>query len=334
MAVYTSITDSDLEYLLEQYDIGELVDFKGIAEGVENSNFILNTSQSTFILTLFEKRMNAEELPFFVGLMQHLASQEFPCPLPIASNTGELLQTVQGKPAVIVSFLQGAGVRTIQNLHMAELGRVMATMHLKSGGFDQSRKNTMSLDSWLELFDAVKDRADEIRPGFRDSIAEQLEYLQLHWPKTLPKGIIHADLFPDNVFFQDRKLTGVIDFYFACEDFLMYDLAICLNAWCFERNGEFNVTKARMMLSAYHAVRPISAEELQSLPILASGAAMRFVLTRLYDWLHQSEGAMVTPKDPREYLRKLLFHKGLTCPSAYGFTVEDMQCKTHGATES
>lgn len=319
MAVYTDITKQELESFLKGYDLGSLRDFKGIAEGVENSNFLLTMeSGQRYILTLYEKRMKREDLPFFLGLMQHLSRQKVPCPLPVADKKGVLLNELKGKAATLVSFLEGKSHKHIQSEHAAEVGRAMAEMHVASWGYTGKRENAMGMHSLRPLFEACAPRADEVQKGLAAEMEHALERLEHHWPKHLPTGVIHADMFPDNVFFEGNKLTGIIDFYFACNDYFAYDLAICLNCWSFENNKEFNITKARHMLHAYNKVRNFSREELEALPVLASGAAMRFLLSRLYDWLNQVEGALVKPKDPMEYLHKLRFHLQVKRHEEYG----------------
>lgn len=318
MAVYTTVCDSEIDMLLARYDIGRLRELKGIEAGVENSNYFLTTDKNRYVLTIYEKRVNVDDLPFYLELKKHLAARGVPCPVPIATKDGELLSQIKGRPCAIVSFVQGRDVGSIKNHHVEELGKHIAKMHLAGADFPMRRENNFSLASWLSLFEQVKDRADEVKPGLADEIARQLEYLKRSWPADLPDGIVHADLFPDNVFFNHQQLVGLIDFYFACNDALMYDLAICLNAWCFEKSNDFNVTKARLMLSSYNAVREISAAELEALPLLTSGAAMRFLLTRLYDWLNRSPSALVKPKNPLEYLHRLRFHQGVTSHKEYG----------------
>lgn len=324
MAVYTEVSDDELEEFAAEYDIGEVVSCKGIAEGVENTNYLLQTDQGNYILTLYEKRVNPEELPFFLGLMEHLAARGLACPTPIKGRDGQALRTLCGRPAAIVSFLTGMWTRRITLNHCAELGPAMAQMHLAGADFPLTRANNLSVAGWRPLFDAIRPRAAEIKADLEQVIADELDHLEAHWPKALPMGLIHADLFPDNVFFRADKAAGVdrmsgfIDFYFACTDILAYDIAICLNAWCFEDDGAFNATKARLMLGGYRRVRPLSADELLALPLLARGAAMRFLLTRSYDWLNTPAGAMVKRKDPMEYYRKLRFHQGVSGPGQYG----------------
>jgi homoserine kinase type II len=318
MAVYTEVSDEELEAFVAGYDIGEVLSFKGIAEGVENSNYLLQTDQGNFILTLYEKRTKPEDLPFFLGLMEHLAARGLACPTPLHGRDGNSLRQLCGRPAAVVSFLTGMSARRLTLEHCASLGGAMAAMHLAGADFPQSRPNDLSVAGWRPLFEAEKHRADEVRPGLAAFIEEELAVLEREWPRDLPTGLIHADLFPDNVFFHADKVSGIIDFYFACTDALVYDIAICLNAWCFEPDGSFNVSKARLMLNNYRKVRALSAAELSALPLLARGAAMRFLLTRLYDWVNTPAGALVKRKDPLEYYRKLRFHQGITGPGAYG----------------
>jgi len=321
MAVYTEVYDEDLAQFVSQYDLGEVVSLKGIAEGVENSNYLLRTTTDSYILTLYEKRVAPEDLPFFLNLMEHLAANGIDCPVPIKGRDGEALRSLCGRPAAIISFLEGLWPRRIQPFHCAEVGKTLAHFHRAGESFPMSRPNSLSVDAWRPLFESCAGRADEVHPGLSDLLARELEVLERDWPKELPGGIVHADLFPDNVFFRGERLSGIIDFYFACNDFFAYELAICLNAWCFELDNAFNVTKARLMLQAYSAHRPLGEEELDSLPLLARGSAMRFLLTRLYDWLNHPEGAFVKPKDPREYLRKLNFHRAVKSPAAYGLNL-------------
>lgn len=318
MAVYTEVSDGDLRAFVAQYDLGGVLSCKGIAEGVENSNFLLQTERGFFILTLYEKRVRREDLPFFLGLMEHLAARGVSCPTPVPGRDGQALRELCGRPAAIVTFLPGMWPRRIEPRHCAELGAALARFHLAAADFPLRRANDLSLAGWRPLFDAARGGADAIAPGLEAGIAAQLDALEAEWPRGLPTGAIHADLFPDNVFFADGTLSGLIDFYFACTDAYAYDVAICMNAWCFEMDGAFNVTKARQLLANYARVRPLSDAETATLPILARGAAMRFLLTRLYDWLNTPEGALVKRKDPLEYWRKLNFHAGVRDPGAYG----------------
>ena len=318
MAVYTEVADEELEAFLEPYGIGQLLSYKGIAEGVENSNFMLHTDKGTYFLTLYEKRVAEKDLPFFLGLMNHLADKGIACPVPLRNRNGEMLGRLADRPAALITFLEGVSVKRPQPKHCAELGRALAKFHLGGQDFDLKRDNALSVSGWRHLFAECHARADEVAAGLAAEIEKELSHLEASWPGDLPQGVIHADMFPDNVFFIGDRLSGVIDFYFACNDALAYDLAICLNAWCFEHDASFNITKARALLQAYNEVRPLEANELAALPLLARGSALRFLLTRLYDWLNQQPGALVSPKNPIEYLRRLRFHRGITSPAGYG----------------
>jgi homoserine kinase type II len=318
MAVYTDVADDELRAFIALYDIGEVLACKGIAEGVENSNFLVTTERGNFILTLYERRVARQDLPFFIALMEHLAQHGVACPIPLRGRDGVALRELCGRPAAIVTFLAGMWPRRIQPFHCAAVGAALAALHRAGASFALTRTNDLSVAGWRRLYEACRCRAGEVQPGLVEELGAELAVLEAEWPRGLPQGVIHADLFPDNVFFREREVSGLIDFYFACTDFLAYDLAICLNAWCFEADGSLNVTKARLLLEGYRRARPLSAAELAALPLLARGSALRFLLTRLFDWLNQPAGALVSPKDPREFLRKLRFHRGITTLAAYG----------------
>jgi len=318
MAVYTEVTDEACEAFLADYDIGTLIAFRGIAEGVENSNYALKTTHGDFILTLYEQRVNTAELPWFLGLMEHLAAQGLSCPLPVRGRDGGNLKQLAGRVASITTFLPGVWPRRVQVAHCGPLGAALAQLHLAGTGFAPVRPNALGPAGWAPLLEKSLPRADEVLAGLGAELQETLAAILTAWPKNLPSGHIHADLFPDNVFFLDGKISGLIDFYFAATDLYAYDVAVCLNAWCFERDFSFNITKSRALLRAYESVRPLSVPERAALPILAQGAAIRFLLTRLYDWLNTRAGALVTPKDPLDYVRRLRFHRAATSETAYG----------------
>jgi homoserine kinase type II len=325
MAVYTDVAADELAEFLGAYDIGELLSYKGIAEGVENSNFLLHTSAGSFILTLYEKRVARGDLPFFLGLMTHLAAHGINCPQPLKNKSGEALSTLAGRPAAIINFLEGVWPRKPNALHCAGVGQALAKMHLAGRDFKMSRANALSVPGWRPLFEQAAPRADQVQHGLGAFLGAELDYLEGNvWPKDLPSGVIHADLFPDNVFFLGDKLSGIIDFTFACDDMLAYDVAICLNAWCFESDCSFNVTKARAFLNAYGRERPLSEAEQNALPLLARGAALRFLLTRLVDFLNVPPGALVRPKDPLEYVRKLRFHQNVASARDYGIAASGL----------
>ena len=318
MAVYTEVSDEQLDAFLSDYDIGELMSFKGIAEGVENTNYMLHTHCGYYFLTLYEKRVDPKDLPFFVGLMEHCAARGLNCPQPVKNKKGNSLGELAGRPAAIITFLEGISVRRPNNAHCAALGGALAEFHKAGEGFSIKRPNALGPEGWQKLAAQCTARADEVAPGLAALIKEEVAHLSAHWPKRLQAGVIHADLFPDNVFFLGDKLSGLIDFYFACNDFYAYDVAICLNAWCFEIDGSFNVTKGKALLSSYNAVRPLSRDEIEAMPLLARGSALRFLLTRTFDWLNVPEGALVRPKDPKEYLKKLQFHRRIEKAQDYG----------------
>ncbi|MGO9700948.1 MAG: homoserine kinase [Xanthobacteraceae bacterium] len=318
MAVYTDVAAEDLAPFLAGYDIGELLAYKGIAEGVENSNFLVHTSRGYFILTLYERRVAERDLPFFLALMEHLAGRGITCPQPVKNRAGEALGRLAGRPAAIVTFLDGMWIRRPSATHGAALGEALARFHLAGADFTMRRENALSVAGWRQLYAACGERANTVQRDLKNVLAAELELLEREWPQGLPQGVIHADLFPDNVFFLGNKLSGLIDFYFACTDTLVYDVAICLNAWCFEPDHSYNVTKGRALLTSYARTRPLSSQEWEKLPLLARGAALRFLLTRLVDWFDMPSGALVRPKDPIEYLRKLRFHQQVKSARDYG----------------
>ncbi len=320
MAVYTEVSDKSLKAFVAQYDIGEIQSCKGITEGVENSNYHLQTNRGSYILTLYEKRVNPADLPFFLGLMDHLAENNFPCPTPIHGSDGESLRNLCDKPAALISFLTGLWPKDITSSHCYAVGAAAAKMHVAAEGFSLTRENRLNKSAWQELFCETENQADQIKVGLADKIKSELGFLDANWPKELPSGIIHADLFPDNVFFNQNKLSGIIDFYFACNESFAYEIAICLNAWCFETDGCFNITKSSNLVEGYRSIRLLDSDEINALPVLARGSSLRFLLTRLFDMLNQPEGALVNPKDPLEYLKKLQFHQEISGPQAYGLS--------------
>ena len=319
MAVYTEVGADELGAFLARYDVGAALSCKGIAEGVENSNFLLRTEAGQFILTLYEKRVQETDLPFFLGLMEHLSRRGVTCPLPVRDREGAALQRLAGRPAVLCTFLDGLALRRPTARHCHALGQALARLHAAGEGFPLRRPNALSVAGWRPLFTQAEQRADSVQAGLRSDAAQALDELERTWPRGLPSGVIHADLFPDNVFFIGDVLSGLIDFYFACDDAFAYDLAISLNAWVFEPDFSFNLTKARALLAGYQTVRRLTASEVDAFPTLARGAALRFMLTRLVDWLDVPVGALVKPHDPLAYHRRLRFHRQLTKASDYGY---------------
>jgi homoserine kinase type II len=318
MAVYTEVSDEELARLIDSYELGELLSYKGIAEGVENTNYVVHTSRGHFILTLYEKRVAPGDLPFFLGLMEHLAAAGISCATPLRDRDGRNLREVAGRPAALVTFLEGFWVRRPQPEHCFAVGQALARLHLAGQHFPMKRQNALGPKGWRPLFERFEAHADEVLAGLGTVIRDELSVLLPSWPSLLPTGVIHADLFPDNVFFRGKQLSGLIDFYFACNEFLAYDVAICLNAWCFEQDLAFNITKGQALLRGYQSIREFTPSERESLPTLARGAALRFLLTRAYDWLHTSKNALVKPHDPFVYLRRLRFHQSVGSAREYG----------------
>ena len=324
MAVYTDVAADELAAFLGDYDIGELLSYKGIAEGVENSNFLLHTSKGAYILTLYEKRVAVGDLPYFLSLMAYLAERGVRCPQPARNRKGEVYSRLAERPAAIINFLEGVWPRRPTAAHCAGVGEALAKMHLAGRDFPLIRKNPLSVEGWRPLYALAAKGADGVQAGLGDFIARELDHLEGRWPTDLPVGVIHADLFPDNVFFLGDRLSGLIDFPFSCNDILAYDVVICLNAWCFEADHSFNVTKARAFFNAYGRERKLSEAEAAALPLLARGAAIRFLLTRLVDWLNVPPGALVKPKDPLEYVRKLRFHQNVAGVRDYGLSIQGL----------
>ncbi|MEM6680919.1 MAG: homoserine kinase [Pseudomonadota bacterium] len=307
MAVYTQVESNDIEALLKRFQLGGLRSFRGIAEGVENSNFLIESDQARYILTLYEKRVDPADLPFFLGLMDHLNAAGIACPLPLRDASGAQLFTLKQRPAALISYLDGVSIDSPSAQHCTQLGGALADLHCAQAGFNGRRKNALSLEGWASLVDKTSAAADTVTPGLSGILARERGALEAFWPASgaLPEGVIHADLFPDNVFFLKGKLSGIIDFYFACNDALAYDVAICLNAWCFDKTHRFLSDRADALLQGYQAVRALTSAEQAALPMLCRGAAFRFLLTRLYDWLNPAPGALVKPKDPRDYVARL-----------------------------
>ena len=318
MAVYTDISEEELGAFLRHYPVGELLSYKGIAEGTENSNYLLHTTTGAYILTLYERRGDSRDLPFFLGLMEHLARKGISCPLPVKRLDDGLIGELAGRPAAVITFLEGMWMRRPNSQHCKAVGKALAGLHEAAEDFPLTRANSLGPDGWRRLWEGARARADEVEPGLAREVDAEFEILESNWPRDLPSGVIHADLFPDNVFFLGGELSGLIDFYFACNDLLAYDLATCLNAWCFEKDISFNLTKGTALLAGYQSMRPLRREEIEMLPLLARGSALRFMLTRLYDWLTIPDGALVKKRDPLEYLRRLRFHRQVKSASEYG----------------
>jgi homoserine kinase type II len=318
MAVYTDISDEDLAGLLDLYDLGAPLMFKGIAEGVSNSNFLLETTRGRFILTVFEHRAAPADLPFFMNVMHALAGAHFPAPAPQATRADAYLAAVRDKPCAIVSFLPGVSPRRPSAAQCKAIGATLARMHLALAGTDLARPDSLGPSAWDAMIRPRMNEAEALRAGLAKALHDDLAVIAAGWPADLPGGIIHADLFPDNALLQGEAVNGVIDFYFACTGFWAYDLAVCLNAWCFEGPRSFNLTKGMNLIAGYENVRTLTIAERKALPVLARGAALRFFATRLADWAATPPGALVKPKDPLEYADRLDFHRAAKTATDYG----------------
>ena len=310
MAVYTHVSAEGISALLDGYDVGTLVSAKGIAEGVENSNYLVETTQDRFILTLYEKRVDAADLPFFLKLLDHLAERGQPVPPAIADRHGQQIQTVEGRPACLIAFLPGVSLGEPTAAQALATGAALGQLHQALADFHDSRPNTLSLPGWRSLADQCGSALDDIAPGLGGLVDEELAFLKSNWPENLPHSAIHADLFPDNVLMLEDRVTGIIDFYFACTDIRAYDLAVTHAAWCFDNEGlGFDASRSSALISGYAENAELTGAERAALPILARGAALRFLLTRAWDWLNTPADALVTRKDPLAFLNRLEFYR-------------------------
>lgn len=308
MAVYTKLAHQEVEQFLKQYNINNFKDYKGITEGVENTNYFINTLEQDYILTIYEKRVDENDLPFFINLLSNLSENKFPCPKPIANKNNKKINKIKNKNAALVTFLNGQSKNKITSEESFEIGKITAQLHEITKKFNISRKNNLSIESWQNIFEKTIKQKIDLDETIIKKTKNYLNFLKDKWPKNLPQGIIHADLFPDNIFFTKNKVSGIIDFYFACNDFFAYEIAICINSICFDNNSTFNMTKAKNLIDGYSSIRTLSEEEKKFLPILSMGAAMRFFLTRLHDFYHTDNKADVKIKDPFEYFKKIEFH--------------------------
>jgi homoserine kinase type II len=308
MAVYTKLEHQEVRQFLEQYNINNFKDYKGITEGVENTNYLIKTSEQDYILTIYEKRVDENDLPFFIKLLSYLSENKFPCPKPIANKNNEKINRIKNKNAALVTFLNGQSKNKITSEECFEIGKITAQLHEITKKFDINRKNNLSIENWESIFEKTIKQKIDLDESIIKKTKNYLNFLKDKWPKNLPQGIIHADLFPDNIFFRNNKVSGIIDFYFACNDFFAYEIAICINSLCFDNNSTFNMTKAKNLIDGYTSIKTLSEDEKKYLPILSMGAAMRFFLTRLYDFYHTDNKADVKIKDPFEYFKKIEFH--------------------------
>jgi len=309
MAVYSPITESELLSILKQYEIGSLIKFEGILEGIENTNYKITTSQNSYILTIFEKRVESKDIPFFINLKKHLARKNFLCPKPISDNKGKYINTIKNKSCVLVSYLSGKKITDVTETHCQQVGEILASLHLQTKDFNEKRLNSMSYIQWKNIFLKCKNYSNKNFIHILSIIEEELSYLKNHWPNNLPEGIIHADVFQDNVFFHKNIFSGLIDFYFSCNDFLAYDIVLTINAWCFDEQSYFNINKYQALITGYESQRKLTTKEKNSFSLLLRGASIRILITRLHDQLFRADDALVNPKDPNEYLAILKFHQ-------------------------
>ena len=321
MAVYTHIDEMALKPLIVRYDIGELVSFKGIPQGVDNTNYFVETSKGKYILTIFEKRILIDELPFYIGFMQHLQKKGIPCPTVIETRDGKSITTIADKAAIVATFLDGDWPRSVSEHHCLTLGTTLGHMHKAVKDFPMKRRNSMSLPAWRALVSACRGEADTVEAGLSDFLDKEIDFLEKAWPKYLPRGAVHADLFTDNVFFNGERLSGIIDVYFACTEYFSYDVMLTLNSWCFDAQGKLDRVKSAALLAQYQKGRAFTKAEARALPIFGRGAAMRIIATRLYDWLNPAPGAVIKAKDPMEHIRILRFHQQAKGPEDYGLDV-------------
>jgi len=312
MAVYTKLNKENVEEILSNYSIGQLKEFKGIEDGIENTNYFLLVDRKKYILTIYEKRVKSEDLPFFSDLMTGLDKEKFSCPVPIKNKNNKTISVYKNKSLMIVSFLEGKAKKVLSPNNCRSLGHEVARMHLITKNFKIQRQNDLSIKSWRKIFEQVKEKCINIHKDLPKLIESNLADVEKNWPTNLPKGIIHADLFNDNIFFKNEKFNGIIDFYFSCNDFYALEIAICFNALCFDGskdNLSFNVTKAKNFMDGYSQLRKLNDSEKKSIKVLSQGSALRFLLTRVFDAINIVEGAIVKVKDPMEYLVRLEFHK-------------------------
>ena len=322
MAVYTKLSEEELKYFFSKYNLGKLLNYKEIKEGIENTNYFIQTEKGKFILTLYEKRVEEKDLPFFISLMRNLFDKNFPSPEPIINKNGNYISEILKKKAAVVSFLDGKAKKILNPNDCYEVGVSTAKLHIITKDLTGKRENKLSVNSWRKIYNKVEKDCSKIHANLPKVIKKNLEVIEKNWPKNIPAGIIHADLFPDNIFFKNNKLSGIIDYYFSCYDFYAFEIAICLNAFCFEGKNEnlsFNVTKSKKFIDGYSEKRKLTEEEKKSLKVLCQGAAIRFLLTRVFDYLNLTEGAIVKIKDPIEYLKRLEFHDNVENYQDYFF---------------
>jgi len=313
MAVYTKINKKDISYINKKFKIEKIINFKGIKQGIENTNYLLRSKNNKFILTIFEKRVSKKEIPFFMKLMDQLNNSKINCPKPLKNKNENYLVKIKNKTACIVSFLEGKDKKTLNLKNCHDIGKMIAYMHLSTNKIKLYRKNSMGIKNLNSLFNSIKFKSKKF-VNIEKFLKKNFKDIKKKWPRKLPNGIIHGDLFIDNIFFKNNKLSGIIDFYFAANDYFMYEIAICVNALCFDKkNSKFKINKKKVknLIKGYESIKKISIKEKNSLNILCRGAAMRYFLTRLYDYTNTPKTALIKIKDPREYYQKLVIHNNL-----------------------
>ena len=311
MAVYTKISRNDIISIDQKFNLGKIISFKGIKKGIENTNYLLRTKNNKYILTIFEKRVQKKDLPFFMSLMDKLNNHKINCPKPQKNKKGNYLFNIKNKPSSIVSFVEGKEKNKLKIKDCYEIGKNIAKLHMASKKIKLYRKNSMSLSSWPKLLNKIGNKSNKIDVNLNDLMKTSLRDIKKRWPRKLSSGIIHGDLFIDNIFFKNNKFYGYIDFYFSSNDFLIYEIAICINALCFDKKNRkfiFNKKKSKNLLRGYSSLRKLSKNEKNCLNILCKGAALRYLLTRTYDYLNTPKSAIIKIKNPREYIQKLKIH--------------------------
>ena len=322
MAVYTKLNKSEIEEIISLYKLKNLESFAPIEEGIENTNYVIIANKKKYILTIFEKRVKEQDLPFFCELISLLNKSGFKCPLPLLNLESSPISTFKRKKLTILTFISGKSKENLSNENCEDIGKEAAKLHLLTSNFKIQRKNALSIESWRNMFENIKDKCIKIHKDLPNLIEANLKDIEQNWPSNLPSGIIHADLFKDNIIFENNKVSGIIDFTFSCNDFYALEIAICFNALCFDgvkSNLSFNVTKAKKFIDGYSSIRKLSDQERNSIKILSQGAALRFLLTRVFDAINTVEGALVKIKDPIEYLKRLEFHKNAKSYEDYFF---------------
>ena len=311
MAVYTKINKNDIILIAQKFGLNKIVRFQGIKKGIENTNYLLKTKNQKYILTIFEKRVQKKDLPFFMNLMEKFNNHNINCPRPIKNKNGKYLISIKNKPASIVTFIEGKDKKKLNNKNCFDIGKNVAKLHLSSNKIKLFRKNSMSINNMDKLLKNINFKSKKIVPSLQSILIKNLNEIKKQWPQKLPKGIIHGDLFIDNIFFKKNKFVGFIDFYFSCNDYFIYEIAICINALCFEnKNGKFFMNKKKVinLIKGYESIKKISLLEKNNLNILCRGAALRYLLSRIYDYLNTPKTALIKIKDPKEYFQKLIFH--------------------------